>query len=282
MAQKPQILLYRFLLKRAKLYGELVGKRQLGASKELNALCFRIGTGTEVLKSLEPTRSVSDSLLDELKKQFHLQAHETDEERKFVHLSKGFSALRAINERLNFLSILPDSTTSSTTTNYANVQIESFCISVPTPKRARMRSIGKDPEPAYTFAYKVTISHIGHQDAPPFRLKSRRWVMTNENDDVEVVEGDGVVGKHPRLCAGETFIYSSFCTLSTPLGVMKGHFVLFDEVKEKMFEADISPIRLDVRHVPSKEQAEDLEATAQARAIPVRYSAVTPEKVSVQ
>jgi len=282
MSQRPQLLLYRFLLKRAKLYGELVSRRQLGAAKEVSALCSRIGTGPEILERIDSKLNVSTSLQGEVKRQFQLHLAETDPKLISADLSKGFSALRALNERLNFLSILPDSTLSSTTTQYANIQIESYCISVTPNKRPRGHSIGKDPGRAYTFAYKVTISHTGPQDAPPFRLKSRRWVLTNENEEVDVIEGDGVVGKHPRLCAGEVFCYTSFCTVTTPLGVMKGHFVLFDEVKNALFEAEIGAIRLDVKCVPSKEQAEDIEATAQAHSIPVRYNATAAEKVSVE
>jgi ApaG protein len=283
MTSRPSIILYRVLLKRAKLYGDLVSKRQLGAAKELSALCSRVGAGSEILDKLDSKLSVCNLLQKEIKKEFQQRAHDTDPQTIQADLSKGFLTLRAINERLNFLSVLPDSTISSTTTHYANIQIESYCISVTTSKRPRGQSIGKDPTRAYTFAYKVTISHTGPQDAPPFRVKSRRWVLTNENEDVEVVEGDGVVGKHPRLCAGEAFVYTSHCTVSTPLGVMKGHFVLYDEVKNSLFEAEISPIRLDVRVVPSKEQAEDIETIAQAHAIPIRYSsATTPEKVNAE
>jgi ApaG protein len=283
MTQRPSLLLYRSLLKRAKLYGDLVGKRQLGATKELSALCYRIGAGFDIAERLDSKRNVRDALQDELKRQFHSRATENDSEIIDSDVSKGFATLRALNERLNFLSVLPESTISSTTTNYANIQIESYCISVNTNKRPRGQSIGKDPGRVYNFAYKVTITHIGPQDVAPFRLKSRRWVMTNENTDVEVVEGDGVVGKHPRLCAGEVFTYTSFTTLSTPLGVMRGHFVLFDEEKGSLFEAEISPIRLDVSQIPSKEQAEEIEASIQAHTVPVRYrSSTTPEKVTVE
>jgi len=277
MAQPP-VMLYRCLLKQAKLYGEIASKRQLGSAKELSALCYRIGTNTEWLKRLE-SKDLSIYLQDELKKQFHLRAQETDPEVIQADIQRGFTALRTINERLNFLAILPDSTISNATTNYCNVQLESYFISVTANKRPRGQILGKDKQ-LYTFAYKVTISHVGQQDAPPFRLKSRRWIVTNENEDVDIVEGDGVVGKHPRLCAGEVFVYTSFCTLSTPLGVMKGKFALHEEEKGTLFEADINPIRLDVRCLPSKEQAEDIEATAQAHAIPVRYNSPATEKAN--
>jgi len=278
MAHRPTVMLYRCLLKQTKYYGDIASKRQLGSAKELSALCSRIGTNTEWIKRLG-SKELSVYLQDELKKQFHLRADETDPEVIQADITRGFTALRAINERLNFLAVLPDLTVSNATTNYCNVQLESYFISVAANKRPRGQTLGKDKQ-LYTFAYKVTISHVGHQDAPPFRLKSRRWIVTNENEDVDIVEGDGVVGKHPRLCAGEVFVYTSFCTLSTPLGVMKGQFVLHDEEKGVLFEADINPIRLDVRCVPSKEQLEDIEATAPAHAIPVRYNSPATERAN--
>jgi len=270
----PALLLYRLLVKRAKIYGDLVEHRQLGSAKELYALCCRIGPNKSVSAMIPRTEVKMNSsfIKEQIRKQYRSRVGEKDSKNTQTAISNGFTLLRAINERLNFLCLLPASTISSTTTHYANIQIESFSASTSQNKRPKLTSFGRDSNRGYTFVYKVTISHIGQQDSPPFRLKSRRWVITNEDDHVDVIEGEGVVGKQPRLCAGENFTYTSFCTLSTPLGVMKGHFVLFDEVKGHLFDAVISPIRLDVRQIPTKEQAEDIEAATQSHTIPVYYN----------
>jgi len=275
MSQRHTLRLYRNLIKTAKFYGDVLSKRQLGEHKEISNLCSRVGVGSGILERLE-SKGATASLQEELRKQFQVQVSEV----VALDLSKGFLALRAMNERLNFLSILPASSFSSNTTRYANVRIESFYIPV-TAKR-RGQSLGKSDR-AHTFAYKVIISHAGPQNSSPFVVKSRRWVLTNENDDVNIAEGDGVVGKHPRLCAGEEFSYISFCTLATPLGVLRGHFDLLDENTGALIKAEISPIKLDNQRIPTREQAEDLEATVQAHAVPIQYQSKTqPEKVRVE
>jgi len=73
----------------------------------------------------------------------------------------------------------------------------------------------------YVFAYTVTIRNTGEHAA---QLISRHWIITDANNEVEEVEGDGVVGKQPRLAPGETFQYTSGCPLTTPIGSMRGSY----------------------------------------------------------
>jgi len=91
-----------------------------------------------------------------------------------------------------------------------------------------------------------------------------------------------VIGKHPRICAGKEFSYINFCTLITPLGVLKGHLDLLDERTGEVLKADINPIKLDVQRIPTKEQADALEALVRGHSVPVQYQSKTqPEKVTV-
>jgi len=257
------------------VYGDVVSKRQLGEQKEIAALCSRIGAGSGVLERLG-SKGVTASLHEELRNEFQVQAQQKDATIADLNLSRGFLALRALNERLHFLSLLPDSTISSNTTHHANIQIESFYIPA---NRRKGQSIGKS---AHNFAFKVTISHNGPQDSSPFVVKSCRWVITNEYEDVNVAENSGVIGKHPRICAGKEFSYINFCTLITPLGVLKGHLDLLDERTGEVLKADINPIKLDVQRIPTKEQADALEALVRGHSVPVQYQSKTqPEKVTV-
>ena len=67
-------------------------------------------------------------------------------------------------------------------------------------------------ERPYPFVYFITI----HNDSPrPVTIKGRKWVVTEEDDQTVVVEGDGVVGKFPRLESGETFSYNSYHVIAT-------------------------------------------------------------------
>jgi len=64
-----------------------------------------------------------------------------------------------------------------------------------------------DPDNArYVFAYTITITNNGFV---PAKLLRRRWLITDANDKIQEVRGDGVVGKQPRLEPGDTFCYTS-------------------------------------------------------------------------
>jgi ApaG protein len=92
----------------------------------------------------------------------------------------------------------------------------------------------------YLFTYTVRISNEGDT---PARLVSRHWIITDASGEREEVVGEGVVGQQPRLGAGETFEYTSFCILKTPHGSMRGtyHMVRDDT---SAFEATIAPFAL--------------------------------------
>jgi ApaG protein len=93
-----------------------------------------------------------------------------------------------------------------------------------------------DPsEERFMFAYTVTIKNTGEATA---QLISRHWIITDANNQVEEVEGDGVVGEQPILQPGEAFEYTSGCPLPTPVGSMRGtyHCVGADGTR---FEASI-------------------------------------------
>lgn len=59
----------------------------------------------------------------------------------------------------------------------------------------------------FPFVYFITI----HNDSPEtVTIKGRKWVVADADDQHIVVEGDGVVGKFPRLMPGQSFSYNSF------------------------------------------------------------------------
>jgi len=75
----------------------------------------------------------------------------------------------------------------------------------------------------YTFAYTITISNDSDL---PVQLLSRHWIITDANDDVQEVRGEGVVGEQPVIAPGAAFRYTSGATLATPLGFMKGRYFM--------------------------------------------------------
>ena len=73
----------------------------------------------------------------------------------------------------------------------------------------------------YVFAYTITIKNKGQQSA---QLLTRHWVITDSNQKVQEVRGDGVVGEQPLLKPGEQFVYTSGTMLETAVGTMKGSY----------------------------------------------------------
>lgn len=62
----------------------------------------------------------------------------------------------------------------------------------------------------FPFVYFITI----HNDSDKaVTIKGRKWVVTDANGGKLVVEGDGVVGKFPRIEPGESFSYNSYHTI---------------------------------------------------------------------
>ena len=92
----------------------------------------------------------------------------------------------------------------------------------------------------YVFAYHITITNRGKHT---FQLLSRYWHITDGQGNVEDVHGPGVVGKTPTLQPGESFEYTSFCPLPTPMGFMEGTFRMVHGDGEE-FDAQIKPFRL--------------------------------------
>lgn len=123
---------------------------------------------------------------------------------------------------------------SDTTTRGIRVQVESFY--------DEDRSAPQ--ESYFFFAYQVRISNVGRE---PAQLISREWIITDATGYQQQVQGPGVVGEQPLLAPGESFEYTSFCPLSTPVGSMHGSYRMVLENGES-FDAVIAPFSLAVPH----------------------------------
>jgi len=96
----------------------------------------------------------------------------------------------------------------------------------------------------YFFAYRIRIANAGSR---PAQLIARHWIITDAVGRVQEVRGEGVVGEQPQLAPGESFTYSSFCPLPTPLGSMRGSYRMRrDDGSE--FEAPIPVFTLATPH----------------------------------
>ena len=98
---------------------------------------------------------------------------------------------------------------------------------------------------SFAFAYTITITN--HRD-DSVRLLSRHWIITDQNNKVQEVEGPGVVGQQPLIHPGQRYQYSSGAVIETETGDMRGSYTLVDESGEK-FQTPIPLFVLAVPHM---------------------------------
>ena len=96
----------------------------------------------------------------------------------------------------------------------------------------------------WVFEYTVRITNQGNHRV---QLVSRHWIITDAFDHVEEVRGPGVVGEQPVLAPGQSFKYSSWCSLKTPTGTMHGTYQMIPANGEP-FDAEIAPFGLKARY----------------------------------
>lgn len=123
---------------------------------------------------------------------------------------------------------------SSATTRGIRVEVRSKFV----PERSA-------PPTQWFFAYQVTISNESDEVVT---LRSREWIITNANGEVQSVKGPGVVGEQPTMRPGEGFQYVSACPLDTPVGTMHGSYQMVAD-DGTSFDAPIAAFRLSVPNV---------------------------------
>jgi ApaG protein len=96
----------------------------------------------------------------------------------------------------------------------------------------------------WVFQYTVRITNQG---ADTVQLLSRHWVITDAAEHVEEVKGPGVVGEQPVLAPGQSFKYSSWCPLKTPMGMMRGTYQMV-RTDGSHFDIEIAPFALKSRY----------------------------------
>ena len=96
----------------------------------------------------------------------------------------------------------------------------------------------------FVFAYHIRIRNLGDQGAT---LRSRHWFITDGDNEVQEVKGDGVVGEQPTIEPGETYRYSSGAVLATRVGSMRGYYVM-EADDGTLFHASIPVFTLAIPH----------------------------------
>ena len=123
------------------------------------------------------------------------------------------------------------STTSTATTKGVRVEVES-----------RYHADRSSPQQKHWFfSYTIRISNLGEKTV---QLISRHWIITDATAHVEEVIGDGVVGEQPVLEPGQAFQYTSFATLKTSKGTMRGTYQMHAADGEE-FDVEIATFALE-------------------------------------
>lgn len=118
---------------------------------------------------------------------------------------------------------------------------EKYCIDI----QVAASYVETQSDPAanrFVFAYTVKIENLG---AVAAQLLSRHWIITDGNNRVQEVRGDGVVGEQPFLEPGGSFQYTSGAMLDTAVGTMTGSYQMRAE-DGTSFEAEIPIFTLSV------------------------------------
>ena len=97
----------------------------------------------------------------------------------------------------------------------------------------------------FVFSYTISITNLGNVAV---RLISRHWIITDANNHVQEVRGQGVIGEQPLLKPNQSFEYTSGTVLSTQVGTMRGSYLMHAD-DGAQFDVDIPQFVLSVPRV---------------------------------
>lgn len=93
----------------------------------------------------------------------------------------------------------------------------------------------------YAFSY---IIRIENNSKDVVQLKSRHWKIKDALNDIDMVFGEGVVGKKPVIKPGGSHTYSSGCILLSPFGSMSGYYEMVNFTSTEKFKVSIPNFKL--------------------------------------
>lgn len=94
----------------------------------------------------------------------------------------------------------------------------------------------------FVFAYSIEITNNGLESV---RLLNRHWQITDDNNKIEEVIGEGVIGQKPKIEPGKSFNYTSGAVIATAFGTMQGCYEMETAAGEK-FKATIPAFLLSL------------------------------------
>ncbi|MGH1460627.1 MAG: Co2+/Mg2+ efflux protein ApaG [Neptuniibacter sp.] len=92
----------------------------------------------------------------------------------------------------------------------------------------------------YVFSYHITITNHNPMSV---QLLNRQWLITDGNQHVQEVKGEGVVGEQPLIEPETSYTYTSGAVLATSVGSMQGYYEMITDEGE-LFKAPIPAFTL--------------------------------------
>lgn len=93
----------------------------------------------------------------------------------------------------------------------------------------------------YAFGYTITIEN---QSKDTVQLISRHWDVFDSLKELETIDGEGVIGNKPVIKPGKSHTYSSGCLLASPIGAMKGYYIMSHLTSGKSIEVEVPTFKL--------------------------------------
>ena len=94
-----------------------------------------------------------------------------------------------------------------------------------------------DPtKPEFIFSYQISIKNDNNY---PIQLLSRKWFVFDSKGDHYEVEGNGVIGKQPKLNPENSHKYESGTSLTSPIGRMRGYYIMENMISKEKFKVYI-------------------------------------------
>ena len=83
----------------------------------------------------------------------------------------------------------------------------------------------------FAFSYEITIENHCKDSV---QLNTRHWEILDSLNNIEIVDGEGVIGKQPIIKPNESFTYQSYCVLKSPSGSMEGVYDMETETGQSL------------------------------------------------
>jgi ApaG protein len=96
--------------------------------------------------------------------------------------------------------------------------------------------LSKPSKSEFIFSYRITITNDNDFSV---KLLSRKWFVFDSKGDHYEVEGNGVVGEQPTLTYQSSHTYESGTSLNSPIGRMRGYYIMENVITKEIFKVYI-------------------------------------------